>query len=76
MIQSLIFLNHVSNELDKFLPSYENILLLGDFNSTMSEKEMQEFCTKYNLEHLVKGPTCYKNVNNPSSIDVMLTNKN
>ena len=41
----------------------------------MSEKEMQEFCTMYNLENLIKGPTCYKNVNNPSSIDVMLTNK-
>ena len=69
------FLNHVSKELDKFLPSYENIILLGDFNSTMSEKEMQEFCEMYNFENLIKGPTCYKSATNPSSIDVMLTNK-
>ena len=60
------FLNHVSKELDTFFSSSENILLLGDFNSTMSEKEMQEFCTMYNLENLIKGPTCYKNVSNPS----------
>ena len=69
------FLSSVSKELDKFLPSYENILLLGDYNSTMSEKEMHEFCETYNLENLIKGPTCFKNPSNPSSIDVMLTNK-
>ena len=69
------FLSHVSKELDKFLPSYENILLLGDFNSTVTEKDMKEFCEMYNLENLIKGPTCFKSVDNPSSIDVMLTNK-
>ena len=69
------FLNSIGKELDKFLPSYENILILGDFNSTMLEKEMQEFCEIYGLENLIKVPTCYKNPSNPSSIDVMLTNK-
>ena len=69
------FLGHVSKELDKLLPCYENLLLLGDFNSEMSEKPMEEFCGMYNLENLIKGPTCYKNASNPSSIDVMLTNK-
>ena len=69
------FLSHVSKELDKFLPSYENLLLLGDFNSTMSEKEMKEFCDMYGLDSLIEGPTCYKNASNPSSIDIMLTNK-
>ena len=69
------FLENVSKELDKFLPSYENIMLLGDFNSTISEKDMNEFCEIYNLENLIKGPTCFKNPSNPSSIDVMLTNK-
>ena len=69
------FLNSIGKELDKFLPSYENILILGDFNSSMMEKEMQEFCEIYGLENLIKEPTCYKNPSNPSSIDVMLTNK-
>ena len=69
------FLSHVSKELDKLLPKYENLLLLGDFNSTMSEKAMKDFCEMYNLENLIKEPTCYKNPSNPSSIDVMLTNK-
>ena len=69
------FLKNVSKELDKFLPYYENLLLLGDFNSSISEKEMQEFCEMYNLVNLIKEPTCFKNPNNPSSIDVMLTNR-
>ena len=69
------FLNNIGKELDKFLPSYENILILGDFNSTMLEKEMLEFCEIYGLKNLIKGPTCYKNPSNPSSIDLMLTNK-
>ena len=33
------------------------------------------FCQMYRLDNLINEPTCYKNVNNPSSIDVMLTNR-
>ena len=69
------FLEHVSKEIDKFLPKYENILMLGDFNSEMCEKEMKEFCENYNLTNLITEPTCFKSVTNPSSIDVMLTNR-
>ena len=36
---------------------------------------MKDFCEMYDLENLIRGPTCFKNVNNPSSIDVMLTNR-
>ena len=38
------FLNNVSKELDRFLPMYENLLLLGDFNSEMNEEDMKDFC--------------------------------
>ena len=68
------FLSHVGKQLDKFLPTYENMLILGDFNSTIYEKEMKDFCEMYNLTNLIKEPTCYKNADNPS-IDVMITNK-
>ena len=30
---------------------------------------------RYGLDNLIEGPTCYKNASNPSSIDIMLTNK-
>ena len=69
------FLNHVSKELDRFLPQYENLLLLGDFNSEMDEDDMKNFCETYNLTNLITDPTCFKSVENPSCIDVMLTNR-
>ena len=68
------FLDHISKGIDKNLSSHENFLIMGDFNCPMSEKVMKEFCDTYDLENLIKKPTCYKNPNNPSSIDVMLTN--
>ena len=68
------FLGHISKGLDMVLANYENFLILGDFNSKVSEIHMKEFCELYDLEDLINVPTCFKNPNNPSSIDVMLTN--
>ena len=39
------------------------------------EDAMSAFCTTYNLKNLVKEPTCFKNVENSSCIDFVLTNK-
>ena len=36
---------------------------------------MKDFCRTYSLENLVKENTCFKSTENPSSIDIMLTNK-
>ena len=33
------------------------------------------FCGRYALKKLIKEPTCFKIIENPSSIDVILTNK-
>ena len=41
----------------------------------MHEDAMNVFCTTYNFKNLVKEPTCYKNADNPSCIDLILTNK-
>ena len=70
------FLDHVSISLDKTMANYDNILILVDRNSTMSDGPMKNFCEIYNLENLIKEPTCYKNPDNSSSIDVILTNSN
>ena len=69
------FLSNVGRELDRYLPKYENLLILGDWNSAVTEEDMKEFCETYNLVNLIKEPTCYKSTENPSSIDIMLTNK-
>ena len=69
------FLDLLSREIDQHLPNYDNLLVLGDWNSTVTETEMVEFCEMYNLSNLIKEPTCFKSMENPSSIDIMLTNK-
>ena len=61
--------------MDHYLPKYDNLLLLGDFNSEMSEPIMEAFCGNYNLKNLVNENTCFKNPENPSCIDLMLTNR-
>ena len=61
--------------LDNYIGNYNNILLLGDFNLEFSEPCLNDFCDIYNLKNLVKEPTCYKNPDNPSCIDLFLTNK-
>ena len=69
------FVNQLGPVLDHYMPKYENFLLLGDFNSEVDENEVQEFCETYNLSNLIKEPTCFKNMHNPSLIDLILTNR-
>ena len=44
-------------------------------NSEMQENYMKEFCEIYNLSNLIKDPTCFKTLQNPSLIDLILTNR-
>ena len=60
--------------LDHYMSQFDNILLLGDFNSEPSELCMSEFCQLYNLKNLITEPTCFKNPLNPSTIDLIITN--
>ena len=69
------FVNTLEPIMDTYLPSDDKFLILGDFNSETTENIMKELCGTYNLKNLIKDPTCYKNLTNPSSIDVMLTNR-
>ena len=68
------FLKDIEKSLNKYLSKYDNIILLGDFNSEKNENAITEFGEIYNLENLVNKPTCFKNPINPSCIDLILTN--
>ena len=46
---------------------------MGDFNVDIGDKFMGDFCVSYNLSSLIKESTCYKNPENPSCIDLILT---
>ena len=69
------FLRNISKMVDANIRKYENFLLIGDFNADINDHAMSEFCEMYNLKNLINEPTFYKNPDNPSSIDVILTNR-
>ena len=49
--------------------NYDNFIFFGDFNADVSDKVMPD------LKGLIKQPTCFKNPENPSCIDLFLTNR-
>ena len=48
---------------------------MGDFNVTMDDKFMIEFCELNDPSSLIDKPTCYKNFDKPACIDLLLKNK-
>ena len=64
----------LSKYLDLYPSKWEKVLILGDFNAAIEEKYMKCFCDNYNLKSLTKQPTRYKNPDNATCIDLLLTN--
>ena len=53
-------LKKMLKNLSRYLDSYENITLLGDFNMTPEDKNLEHFTDTFSLEHLINEPTCFK----------------
>ena len=49
----ILYLSNISSALDKLCADYENIILLGDFNVEVKEKNISDFMSTYNLKSLV-----------------------
>ena len=47
---------------------------MGDFNIDKNDASLKDFCQLYNIKHIIKVPTCYKNQDNSAVTDLMLTN--
>ena len=47
----------------------------GIFNAVVLETFMTSFCEPYNLKSIIKEPTCFENLEKPSCIELMLTNR-
>ena len=43
--------------------SDDKILLLGDFDVSFSDKNIKDLCDMFELNHLIKDPTCFKSWN-------------
>ena len=48
-------------------------MVLGDFNITPEDRNLQLSAESFNLEHLIKKPTCFKG--SPSCIDLIIANR-
>ena len=75
------YLDILSKSLDNIYSDYENVILIGDINinslnkNSSTFKKLDTFSDTFSLHNLIKSPTCFQ-AEVPTSIDVMLTNKN
>ena len=70
--------NHIQNRsrgLHFYLWKYDNFMVLEDFNAETSNTTISEICATYNLKNLIKEPTCSKSLENPTCVDIILTNR-
>ena len=67
------YFKEVGEALDVYC-NYEKFLLAGDFNTEETNDVMSDFLSNYGATNLVKDKTCFKSLENPSSIDLFLTN--
>ena len=68
-------LHHLNKGLDVYLKSYDDILIMRDLNSEVSENCLNGFCNVNSLKTHNRAPTCFKNPKNPSCIDLFLTSR-
>ena len=67
-------LENLTKSLALYSLNYENLIIFGDFNVSIDNSYMAGFCDTYDLTSLISEPTCYKNPENPTCIDLILTN--
>ena len=68
------YLDNISNSLDLYLRDYDRFMLIGDFNIMDSDQCFSDFALQYDAKNIVKEPTCFKSISNPSTIDLIVTN--
>ena len=54
------FLSSITGLLDHYLKSYEDFVIMGDFNANESNPAMETFLNQHKCKSIVKSKTCYK----------------
>ena len=67
-------LNRVSRCVDNYSSKYDKFIVMRDFNVETSQIHIKQLCETCNLKNLIKKPTCFKNIDNPSCIGLILPN--
>ena len=79
-----VFPEEFKKSVDKAINKYENIMLMGDINVDMSNRnttgagyaDVSEFCDIFSIKNLIKDDTCFSSIaKHPSLIDIILTNR-
>ena len=52
----------------------EPFIIVRDFNTEVTQTIMKVFCNSYEFKNLIKDATYFKNPENSSGIDLILTN--
>ena len=62
--------------LNKCFLESESIHIIGDLNVNFAKSphHLSQLCDSYDLKQLIKNPTCFKSLENPTLLDVILTN--
>ena len=68
-----VFLHEIGTCLDVH-SSYDNFLIAGDLNMQEHSMKLSDFLDEFHMKNLVKEPTCFKNPENPSCVDLFITN--
>ena len=67
-------LRSLGKSLGILLTNYDKVFHMGDVDVEEADIHIKEFCNLYKLKNLIKVPTCFKNVDHPKTIDLMMTN--
>ena len=68
------FTNRLSLIIDYYLPKYENLILIGDFNLSIENQHLDALMQACNFNNLINKPTCFQS-NKPTCIHPILTKK-
>ena len=70
------FITQLGLMIDQCYVECKSVFIMGDVNINFKclPDSISSFMTQHDLKNVVKGPTCFKNIDNPSLIDVILTN--
>ena len=68
------FLDNLSLILNKLTCQFDNFILMGNFNLTVEDKNLEVFMNTFDMECLINKPTCFQSTK-PNCIDLILTNK-
>ena len=73
-VRDEVYFKQIGLALDVYSSRFDKFLLAGDFNTQEDDDTLDEFLEDYHARNLVKDPTCFKSPENPSCIDLFITN--